>query len=38
MVATRSSSSEDKLSLVADQEEAPAPTCDSTSSSVVHSA
>jgi hypothetical protein len=35
MVAARSSSSEDDLSLGADQEEAPAPTRDTASSSMV---
>ena len=34
-VATSSSSSEDDLSLGADHEEAPAPTCDAASSSAV---
>jgi len=35
MVAASSSSSEDDLSLGADHEEAPAPTCDAASSSAV---
>jgi hypothetical protein len=35
MVATSSSSSEDDMSLGADQEETPAPTCDAVSSSAV---
>jgi hypothetical protein len=35
MVATSSSSSEDDMSLGADQEEAPALTCDAASSSAV---
>ena len=34
-VATSSSSSEDDLSLDANQEEAPAPTCNAASSSVI---
>jgi len=35
MVATSSSNSEDDMSLGADQEEAPMPTCDAASSSVI---
>jgi len=35
MVATSSSSNEDDMSLGADHEESPAPTCDAASSSAV---
>ena len=35
MVATSSSSNEDDLSLYANQEEAPAPTCNAASSSAI---